>query len=176
MIFFESQKVYDYGEMFVEQGVPEGYYEIELGEPSVKRAGHGPDADHARARAVHGRRGGRRTGEARHFGRSDRPPRDRPAELRAARGIGAEDREGAAGLSDAVERGSVMQTRRVEPDAALLRRSGRAAGSDRIAQLDHAGGGVGGAVLPAGVVGAGRDPRADPAAEGVPAEDESVTP
>ena len=39
VIFFESQKVYDFGEMFVEQGVPEGYYEIELGEPSVKRQG-----------------------------------------------------------------------------------------------------------------------------------------
>jgi 2-oxoisovalerate dehydrogenase E1 component len=39
VIFFESQRVYDYGEMFVEQGVPEGYYEIELGEPSVKRSG-----------------------------------------------------------------------------------------------------------------------------------------
>ncbi len=39
VIFFESQKVYDFGEMFVEQGVPEGYYEIEIGEPSVKRAG-----------------------------------------------------------------------------------------------------------------------------------------
>jgi 2-oxoisovalerate dehydrogenase E1 component len=39
VIFFESQRVYDFGEMFVESGVPEGYYEIELGEPSVKRAG-----------------------------------------------------------------------------------------------------------------------------------------
>jgi 2-oxoisovalerate dehydrogenase E1 component len=39
VIFFESQKVYDYGEMFAEQGVPEGYYDIELGEPSLKRAG-----------------------------------------------------------------------------------------------------------------------------------------
>jgi 2-oxoisovalerate dehydrogenase E1 component len=39
VIFFESQKVYDLGEMFVEQGVPEGYYEIELSEPSVKRRG-----------------------------------------------------------------------------------------------------------------------------------------
>jgi 2-oxoisovalerate dehydrogenase E1 component len=27
------------GEMFVEEGVPEGYYEIEIGEPSVKRRG-----------------------------------------------------------------------------------------------------------------------------------------
>ncbi|MBZ5583741.1 MAG: dehydrogenase [Acidobacteriia bacterium] len=39
VVFFESQKIYDFGEMFAAQGVPEGYYEIELGEPSVKRAG-----------------------------------------------------------------------------------------------------------------------------------------
>ena len=39
VIFFESQKLYDYGEQFVETGVPEGYYEIDLSEPSVKRAG-----------------------------------------------------------------------------------------------------------------------------------------
>jgi 2-oxoisovalerate dehydrogenase E1 component len=39
VIFFESQKVYDTGEMFVEGGVPEGYYEVEPGEPSAKRVG-----------------------------------------------------------------------------------------------------------------------------------------
>jgi 2-oxoisovalerate dehydrogenase E1 component len=39
VVFFESQKVYDFGEMFVETGVPEGYYEIDLSEPSLKRAG-----------------------------------------------------------------------------------------------------------------------------------------
>ena len=39
VVFFESQKVYEFGEMFVEQGVPEGYYEIDLSEPSVKRGG-----------------------------------------------------------------------------------------------------------------------------------------
>jgi 2-oxoisovalerate dehydrogenase E1 component len=39
VVFFESQKIYDFGEMFVEQGVPEGYYEIDLSEPSIKRAG-----------------------------------------------------------------------------------------------------------------------------------------
>jgi 2-oxoisovalerate dehydrogenase E1 component len=39
VVFFESQKVYDYGEMFAGQGVPEGYYEIDLSEPSIKRAG-----------------------------------------------------------------------------------------------------------------------------------------
>src|SRR5215831_3692605 len=39
VIFFESQKVYDSGEMFAPGGVPEGYYEVEPGEPSVKRVG-----------------------------------------------------------------------------------------------------------------------------------------
>ncbi len=39
VIFFESQKVYDTGEMFAADGVPEGYYEIAPGEPSVKREG-----------------------------------------------------------------------------------------------------------------------------------------
>jgi 2-oxoisovalerate dehydrogenase E1 component len=39
VVFFESQKVYDYGERFEEGGVPEGYYEIDLGEPSIKRKG-----------------------------------------------------------------------------------------------------------------------------------------
>ncbi len=39
VIFFESQKIYDVGEMFVPEGVPEGYYEIELSEPSIKRRG-----------------------------------------------------------------------------------------------------------------------------------------
>ncbi len=39
VIFFESQKLYDYPEMFVEGGVPEGYYEIDLSQPSLKRRG-----------------------------------------------------------------------------------------------------------------------------------------
>jgi len=39
VIFFESQKLYDKGEMFHEGGVPTEYYEIPIGEPDVKRAG-----------------------------------------------------------------------------------------------------------------------------------------
>ncbi len=39
VIFFESQRIYDIGEMFQEGGVPEGYYEIPLGEPDIKRPG-----------------------------------------------------------------------------------------------------------------------------------------
>jgi 2-oxoisovalerate dehydrogenase E1 component len=39
VVFFESQRIYDYGEMFEEAGVPERYYEIPIGEPSVKKIG-----------------------------------------------------------------------------------------------------------------------------------------
>lgn len=39
VIFFESQRIYDTGEMFHEGGVPEGYYEIPIGEPDIKRKG-----------------------------------------------------------------------------------------------------------------------------------------
>ena len=39
VIFLESQKLYGKGEMFHKEGVPEGYYEIELGEPDVKKEG-----------------------------------------------------------------------------------------------------------------------------------------
>jgi 2-oxoisovalerate dehydrogenase E1 component len=39
VIFFESQRIYDIGEMFHSGGVPEGYYEIPFGEPDIKRAG-----------------------------------------------------------------------------------------------------------------------------------------
>ncbi len=39
VIFFESQRIYDIGEMFHEGGVPEEYYEIPLGEPDIKRKG-----------------------------------------------------------------------------------------------------------------------------------------
>ena len=39
VIFFESQRIYDIGEMFHSGGVPEGYYEIPLGEPDIKKQG-----------------------------------------------------------------------------------------------------------------------------------------
>lgn len=39
VIFFESQRIYDIGEQFHEGGVPEGYYEIPMGEPDVKKTG-----------------------------------------------------------------------------------------------------------------------------------------
>ena len=39
VIFFESQRIYDIGEQFHKGGVPAEYYEVELGEPDVKREG-----------------------------------------------------------------------------------------------------------------------------------------
>ncbi len=39
VVFFESQRSYDVGEQFHEGGVPEGYYEIPIGEPDVKKEG-----------------------------------------------------------------------------------------------------------------------------------------
>ena len=39
VIFFESQRLYDIGEMFHLEGVPEGYYEVPIGEPDVKKEG-----------------------------------------------------------------------------------------------------------------------------------------
>jgi 2-oxoisovalerate dehydrogenase E1 component len=39
VVFFESQRLYDMDERFAPGGVPEGYYEVELGMPSIKRPG-----------------------------------------------------------------------------------------------------------------------------------------
>ncbi len=39
VVFLESQTIYDVGEMFYKNGVPEGYYEVKIGEPDVKRQG-----------------------------------------------------------------------------------------------------------------------------------------
>jgi 2-oxoisovalerate dehydrogenase E1 component len=39
VVFFESQKLYDVGELFEKGGVPEGYYEIPEGLPVVRRTG-----------------------------------------------------------------------------------------------------------------------------------------
>lgn len=39
VIVFESQRLYDYGEMFHPEGIPEGYYEVPIGEPDIKKQG-----------------------------------------------------------------------------------------------------------------------------------------
>ncbi|MGE5558124.1 MAG: thiamine pyrophosphate-dependent enzyme [Bacillota bacterium] len=39
VVYFESQRIYDIGEMFCPEGVPDGYYEVPIGEPDVKKPG-----------------------------------------------------------------------------------------------------------------------------------------
>lgn len=39
VVFFESQRIYDIGEQFHAGGVPEGHYEIPIGEPDIKKKG-----------------------------------------------------------------------------------------------------------------------------------------
>ncbi|MGI6141577.1 MAG: alpha-ketoacid dehydrogenase subunit beta, partial [Caldicoprobacterales bacterium] len=39
VIFFESQRLYGIGEEFRPEGVPEGYYEVPIGEPDIKKEG-----------------------------------------------------------------------------------------------------------------------------------------
>ncbi len=39
VVFFESQRIYDIAELFHEGGVPEGVYEVPIGEPDIKRRG-----------------------------------------------------------------------------------------------------------------------------------------
>jgi 2-oxoisovalerate dehydrogenase E1 component len=40
VVFFESQRIYDVGELFHKEGVPEEYYEIPIGEPDIKKQGN----------------------------------------------------------------------------------------------------------------------------------------
>jgi 2-oxoisovalerate dehydrogenase E1 component len=39
VVFFESQRLYSDAEIFVPEGVPEGYYEVEMGMPALRRVG-----------------------------------------------------------------------------------------------------------------------------------------
>ena len=39
VVFFESQRIYDKGEEFLAGGVPEGTYEVKIGEPDIKKEG-----------------------------------------------------------------------------------------------------------------------------------------
>jgi len=39
VIFFESQRLYDVGELFHEGGVPTDYYEVDMGDPDIKKEG-----------------------------------------------------------------------------------------------------------------------------------------
>lgn len=40
VVFFESQRLYDTGELFVKSGVPEDYYQVPEGEPIIRKEGN----------------------------------------------------------------------------------------------------------------------------------------
>jgi len=164
VVFFESQKTYDIGEMFVEQGVPEGHYEIDLSEPSIKRKGKnvtiitlGPALYTAVAAADR---------LEKEFGVSAEI-----VDLRAVNPLNYEllvasvRKTGKVLLaSDAVERGSVLHTVATNltqlcfDDLDAPRRN-------RLSQLDYARGRTGGHVLPAARLVARCGPRANFAPE-----------
>ena len=83
VVFFESQRIYDVGELFVPGGVPTGYYEVPEGEPARQAGGLGRHDRHHRGHAVqgHGRREGS-AGEVRRVGGGDRRAVHQPARLR----------------------------------------------------------------------------------------------
>ena len=169
VIFFESQKLYDMGEMFEPEGVPEGYYEIDLSEPSVKRVRDRPHHRDPRTGPVHGGQSGRRAGGAlRRFGRGRRPALGQPVELRAAGALGPQDREGASRL-----RGGRARQRHanggVQPHPGMFRRTGRPSRGRGLQELDHAGARAGGDVLPPALLAARLGPRRDIAAARLPA-------
>ena len=169
VVFLESQRLYDLGELFEPGGVPEGYYEIELGAPSLKRRGSdltivtlGPalyTALKAADRAV---------GALRHVDGGDRPAVCCPDRLRAAGGVRAEDRQSGARVRGSRARERHADSRR-EPNPAVLRRARRTTGHRRGAELDHARRGAGIDVLSSALLAARRCPRARPATAWLPA-------
>jgi len=52
VVFLESQLLYDMGEQFEKDGVPEGYYETPEGTSVVTASGHRPDDRHVRGHAL----------------------------------------------------------------------------------------------------------------------------
>ena len=151
VIFFESQRIYDKGEEFHEGGVPEGTYEIRIGEPDVKKSGK--DVTILTIGAVLYRALEAAKILEEQYGIS--------AEVIDARSIVPFDYEKVIEsvkktgkivlVGDACERGSVQHHR----DGVRLSRC--AAGCRRLPQLDHARTRAGEALLPAG----GHDHRRD---------------
>jgi len=168
VIFFESQKCYHMAEMFVEDGVPEGYYEVPFGEPAPRR--HGRDLTIIT------------------LGPALYTALKAAEELEQRFGLSAEviDLRSVTPLNyaplvesvrktskvllviDAVERGCVMQTVGRHAHPTQLLRSRRTTGRPRVAQLDHPGGRAGIYVLSAARLDSRRHSRAADSATGLP--------
>ena len=169
VIFFESQKLYDMGEMFEAGGVPEGYYEIDLSEPSVKRVGTdltivtlGPAlytavkaADELAERFdVSAEVVDLRSANPLNYELLVRSVRKTGKVLAGLRGGGARQRHANGG---------------VQPHPDMFRRPGRPARGRGLQELDHAGARAGGDVLPPALLAARLRPRRDIASARLPA-------
>ena len=164
VVFLESQLLYDMGEQFEADGVPEGYYETPEGEPVVRR--EGTDVTIATLGATL-----YRALEAADILQEKYGISAEVIDLRFVAPLNYEPvvesvkKTGRLVLaSDAVDPRLVPADRghrRAEPG---LRRPGRPGGRGRCPQPHHARPRAGGPVLPAAGVDRRRHPRADPAA------------
>ena len=99
VVFFESQRLYDMGEQFHEGGVPEGYYEVEIGKPDHKARGQGHNDTVGRLDAVPRDKGRRCIArQVRHERRDNRRAHRGAVRLRAGHRVGQEDRPAGAGV------------------------------------------------------------------------------
>ena len=99
VVFFESQRLYPEPETLVEGGVPTDYYEVEMGEPAVRRAGSDLTIVTVGATLYRGvGSGGGVGGAIRAVVRGHRRPLYQPAQLRQDRGVGQKDGQGGAGV------------------------------------------------------------------------------
>ncbi len=111
VVFFESQRIYDVGELFVPGGVPTGYYEVPEGEPARAARRLGPDDRDDRRHPVPGPGGRRRpAGEVRRVRRGDRRAVHQPARLRTHHRVSVRKTGRCVLASDACERGSFLHT------------------------------------------------------------------
>ena len=150
--------LYDYGEEFVAGGVPRGLLRSGGGSAGAAPGGRRPHHRDRRRHPVPCPGGGRRAARgARSDRRGVRCALPQPARPGADRGLDAQDRAGGAGLRRLRPR-QLPAHRRLQPDAALLRGSGRAAGGGGRAQLDHPRRRDGAVVLPAEGMDPGRHP------------------
>ena len=165
VVFLESQRMYDVGELFVPGGVPEGYYEVDEGEPAVRRERQRPHDRHHRSDAVQGAGDrGYPLVDVRGVRRSDRCAVHQPAAVREDPGLGAKDRPLCPGLRRVRAR-FVPPHDGLEHHADGIRFAGCTGCSCRGAQLDHALRGDGRVVLPAERMDSRHDPREDRSAE-----------
>ncbi len=164
VVFFESQRLYPETEILVEGGVPKDYYEVPLGEPAVRRKGSDITIITIGATLYRALDAAKVLQDK--YGLSAEVIDVRflnPLNYGPAGRVGQEDGQGRHRQRRHRAR-LVCAHHRQQPDAAGLRLPRRPAGRRRLAQLDHAGGRVGGHVLPDQGVDPGHDPRAHPAA------------